>query len=78
MSAIPFRDFLTGKEYHLGKIVLTEQEIIDFAKLVDPLDFHTDKAAAEKSHFKGLVASGAHLFYKSSILRHGYRFSKIL
>ncbi|MFQ5334948.1 MAG: MaoC/PaaZ C-terminal domain-containing protein [Flavobacteriales bacterium] len=67
MSKFSFSDFEEGREYDLGKRVLTEQEIIDFAKLVDPLDFHTSVEAGRKSHFKGLVASGAHVFTKFHI-----------
>ena len=52
-----------GKKYSLGDKTLSEEEIIDFAKAYDPLDFHTDKEVAEKSIFNGLVASGSHLFH---------------
>jgi acyl dehydratase len=51
-----------GSEFDLGITQLSEQEIIHFAKVFDPLEFHTDKAAAEKSYFKGLIASGPHIF----------------
>ena len=51
-----------GQRFNLGVIVLSEKEIIDFAKAFDPLDFHTDKLAAEKTMFKGLIASGPHIF----------------
>lgn len=46
----------------LGNISLTEDEIIDFAKRYDPLEFHTNIEIAQKSIFKGLVASGPHIF----------------
>lgn len=55
-------EFVTGKTYDLGTTSLSEEDIIAFAKAFDPLDFHTDKEAAEKSHFKGLIASGPHIF----------------
>jgi len=51
-----------NKRIEIGAVTLSEQEIIDYAKANDPLDFHTDKKAAEKSMFKGLVASGSQLF----------------
>jgi len=54
--------FIEGTKLDLGITILTEQEIIDFAKAFDPLYFHTDKEAAKKSIFKTLVASGPHLF----------------
>ena len=55
-------DFVVGDKIDLGEIILSEQEIIDFAKAFDPLDFHTDKKVAEKTIFKGLIASGPHPF----------------
>ena len=55
-------EFIPGKKYDFGTVVLSEQDIIDFAKAFDPLEFHTDKEAAEKSPFKGLIASGPHIF----------------
>ena len=55
-------EFEVGKKYDLGEIVLSEQEIIDFAKAYDPLDFHINKEAAEKTIFRGLIASGPHIF----------------
>ncbi len=54
--------FIPGQRFDLGLTVLSEEDIISFAKAFDPLDFHTDKGAAEKSFFKGLVASGPHIF----------------
>jgi len=56
------RDIVAGKKYDLGEIILSEQEIIDFAKAFDPLDFHTDKEVARKTVFKDLIASGPHIF----------------
>ena len=55
-------DFEIGKKYDFGDIILTEQEIMDFAKAFDPLEFHTDKEIAKKTIFKGLIASGPHIF----------------
>jgi acyl dehydratase len=55
-------EITVGKKFDLGVIVLTEQEIIDFALAFDPLDFHTNKEKAEKTIFKGLIASGPHIF----------------
>lgn len=57
--------FETGKSYDFGITKLSEDEIISFAKTYDPLDFHTDINSAMKSRFKGLIASGPHLFNKN-------------
>ncbi len=46
-----------------GSVVLNDEEIIKFATQYDPMPFHIDKEVAEKSHFKGLIASGPHLFH---------------
>lgn len=62
MEHLTANDLKAGNKFDLGITSLSEQEIIDFAKAFDPLDFHTDKEAAEKSHFKGLIASGPHIF----------------
>lgn len=59
---------LYAKDLHLnqvldfGKLTLSEDDIISFAKANDPLPFHVDKALAEKSVFKGLVSSGPQIF----------------
>ena len=48
--------------FDFGTITLSDDDIINYAKLNDPLTFHTDKKIAEQSIFKGLVASGSHIF----------------
>jgi acyl dehydratase len=63
MEQLSFKDFELNKVFDFGFITLTEQEIIDFAKVYDPLDFHINKELAEKSMFRGLIASGPHLFH---------------
>jgi len=63
MGKLSFKDFELNKSFDLGIFNVTEQEIIDFATIYDPLDFHIDIEAAKNSMFKGLVASGPHLFH---------------
>mgnify|MGYP003335654273 CR=1 FL=1 len=55
--------FRKGDEWDFGTVSFSEEEIIDFAKKYDPLDFHIDREAAQKSVFKGFVASGPHAFH---------------
>ena len=55
-------DLREGTEFDFGITTLTEREIIDFATQWDPIPFHIDRDAAAKSLFKGIVASGPHLF----------------
>ena len=54
--------FKKGDRFDFGKRSLSESEIIGFATDFDPLEFHLDKAAAEKSIFGSLVASGPQMF----------------
>jgi acyl dehydratase len=61
MEKYSFKDFALNKSFDLGTIILSEQDIIDFAKRNDPLEFHINKEAALKSIFKGLVSSGPQL-----------------
>lgn len=51
-----------GQPVLLGKLSLTESDIIEYARTFDPLAFHIDKEAAKKSIFGKLVASGPHIF----------------
>ena len=55
-----FEDFTQGLEIDLGQRHVTEKEIIAFATDFDPQPFHVDHAAAEKTIFKGVIASGWH------------------
>ena len=55
-------DLIAGKEFDFGTTILSEEEIIAFAQQWDPIPFHIDREAAAKSIFKGIVASGPHLF----------------
>jgi acyl dehydratase len=55
-----FEDFATGQAIELGERTLSEEEIVEFAREVDPQYFHIDPAAAVDGPFGGLVASGWH------------------
>jgi acyl dehydratase len=55
--------FRNGEYYDFGTVSFSEDEIIDFAKNYDPLEFHINREAAQKSIFKGLVTSGPHVFH---------------
>ena len=45
-----------------GRYTLTEENTLAMGREWDPIPIHTDKAAAEKSVFGGLVASTVQLF----------------
>jgi acyl dehydratase len=53
-----FKDLVVGETYATGSYRFTEENIIRFARAYDPQPFHTDPAAAAKSHFGALCASG--------------------
>ncbi|MGJ7604997.1 acyl dehydratase [Variovorax sp. RKNM96] len=55
-----FADFHAGQVIEAGPYVLTEAELVQFAKAYDPQWFHTDAEAAADSAFGGLIASGWH------------------
>jgi acyl dehydratase len=61
MEKYSYKDFALNKSFDLGTVALTEQEIIDYAKLNDPIPIHLNKEVAEKSIFKGLVSSGSQI-----------------
>lgn len=53
-----FDDFKPGDSFTSTGGSLSEAEIMEFASKYDPQPFHIDKAAAKKSIFGGLIASG--------------------
>jgi len=55
-----FEDHLPGSVQVLGSVLVTEEEIVAFAKRYDPQVFHVDPEAAKGTSFGGLVASGWH------------------
>jgi Acyl dehydratase len=55
-----FEDFPAGTRLESAEIEVTEESIIAFAKQFDPQTFHLDPAAAKKTIFGGLIASGWH------------------
>ena len=55
-------DFKVGERFRSKGVTLTEAEVIKFALAYDPQPFHIDIAAAAKSPFGQLIASGLHTF----------------
>lgn len=53
-----WEDYEVGNRYPLGCTSFTEEEIVDFARLYDPQEFHVDGTAAKASLFGGIIASG--------------------
>ncbi len=55
-----FAEFHTGQVIQAGPYLVTEAEVLQFAKAYDPQWFHTDAEAAAEGPFGGLIASGWH------------------
>jgi acyl dehydratase len=55
-----FEDIRVGEISNLGRHTFTADEIKAFAARFDPQPFHLDEAAAARSHFGRLCASGWH------------------
>jgi acyl dehydratase len=55
-----FEDYIPGAVHEFGAIVVDEQEVLDFGRRFVPLSYHTDKDAAKKSIYGGIIASGWH------------------
>jgi len=49
------RILLWDKRFELGSYTISEEEIVSFAKQYDPISIHTDKEAAAKGPFGGLM-----------------------
>ncbi|WP_420992682.1 MaoC family dehydratase [Cupriavidus sp. 30B13] len=58
MPSLYFEDFTVGSKRDLGSHLVTEEEILAFARQYDPQPFHIDKEAAQNSIYKGLISSG--------------------
>ena len=55
-----FDDLVLGMRFKSPEKRVTREDIKRFASEFDPQAYHLDEAAAERSVFKGLAASGWH------------------
>jgi acyl dehydratase len=55
-----FEDIRVGEMSAVGRYTFIAEDIKSFASRYDPQPFHLDEAAAERSHFGALCASGWH------------------
>lgn len=53
-----FSEFHQGMVAETGPVVLTEQDILEFAQRYDPQWFHVDATASADGPYGGLIASG--------------------
>src|SRR5213593_3069976 len=55
-----FDDLKVGDRFKSEPLDVTEKQVIEFAHKFDPQMFHLNRKAAERTLFKGLIASGWH------------------
>lgn len=55
-----FEDFHPGDRLESRGLEVSRDDILDFARKFDPQPFHIDEAAAAKSIYGGIIASGWH------------------
>ncbi|HEY0266918.1 MAG TPA: MaoC family dehydratase [Rhizomicrobium sp.] len=60
MAELYLEDFTVGQRFLSETRTLDAEQIKAFARQFDPQPFHLDEAAAEKTFFHGLAASGWH------------------
>jgi acyl dehydratase len=60
MKELYFDDLKIGDRFRSEPLNVTEKEVIEFAHKFDPQMFHLNHKAAERTLFKGLIASGWH------------------
>ena len=60
MKEVYFDDLKAGDKFQSETFAVPAKEIIEFAEKFDPQKFHLNAKSAERSIFKGLVASGWH------------------
>ena len=60
MAELYLEDLNIGDRFGSDTIEVTKESIFEFARQFDPQPFHLDEAAAERSIFKELTASGWH------------------
>ena len=68
MTSLYFDEFFVGEKFETAAETVSEADIVAFAKVFDPQPFHVDRAAAERTHFHGLIASGFHTLSLSCAL----------
>jgi acyl dehydratase len=70
VRAIYFEDLDVGSVYLGRECVCDKEEMLEFGRRNDPWPFHIDEAAAARSSFGGLIASGGYvitLWYRSLV-----------
>jgi acyl dehydratase len=65
-----YEDIEVGATVRVGSYRIDADDIVSYARRWDPLPVHTDEAAASKTLFGGLTASGSHTLAIRVLLLH--------
>ena len=60
MKEVYFDDLKTGDRFQSETVSVPSKAIVEFAEKFDPQKFHLNAKSAERSIFRGLIASGWH------------------
>src|SRR5256886_14090712 len=60
MKKLCLDDLKVGDRFKSEPLEVTEKQVIEFARKFDPQMFHLNRKSAERTVFKGLIASGWH------------------
>ena len=60
MKKLCLDDLKVGDRFKSEPLEVTEKQVIEFARKFDPQMFHLNRKRAERTIFKGLIASGWH------------------
>jgi acyl dehydratase len=60
MKEYYYDDVKVGERFKSEPLEVTEKQVIEFAHKFDPQMFHLNRKSAERTIFKGLIASGWH------------------
>ena len=71
MATVYFEDLEVGAEYIGPQCVVDENEMLEYSRQNDPWPIHVDAAAACRSPFGGVIASGGFTITLSYRLSHG-------
>lgn len=64
-----FDDLSVGDRFFVGKTSVSREAALEFAAAFDPLPFHIDDDAAQKTIFEGLILSGLQILATVQSLR---------
>jgi acyl dehydratase len=67
-----WEDVVIGQTLTSSSYLVSEEEIVDFARRYDPLPIHVDKAQAAASQFGSLTAAGSHVLAIRQRLVHEF------